>query len=124
MVDDLQHTWSELEAAGKEVIVLLDNPSPTLDVMECVAEHPTDLTSCAFQRNDAQEIGGVAAQRPALEQTPGVGSVDLGEYICPGGTCPAVIGNVLVYRRGSHLTATYVESLTPRLDQALQRAMA
>jgi hypothetical protein len=34
-----------------------------------------------------------------------------------------VIGNVLVYRQGSHLTNTYVESLTPRLDTLMRQAM-
>jgi hypothetical protein len=33
-----------------------------------------------------------------------------------------VIGNVLIYRQGSHLTATYVESLAPRLGEELATA--
>jgi hypothetical protein len=49
----------------------------------------------------------------------GVEAVDIRDWICPGDACPAVIGNVLVYRRGSHLTATYVRSLAPRLDTLL-----
>ena len=36
--------------------------------------------------------------------------------------CPPVIGNVLIYRQGSHLTKTYVESLAPRLEAELARA--
>jgi hypothetical protein len=31
---------------------------------------------------------------------------------------------VLVYRQGSHLTATYVETLAPRLGAAMEQAMA
>ena len=31
-----------------------------------------------------------------------------------------MIAHTLVYRRGSHLTATYVESLTPMLHRALR----
>jgi hypothetical protein len=38
---------------------------------------------------------------------------------CPGKMCPAVIGDVLVYRKGSHLTATYVLTLTPWLAEHL-----
>lgn len=123
MIEDLRATWAELEEAGKNVIVLVDNPQPTLDVMECVAAHPDKLTDCAFDRAGGFESSGEAAQAPALEDAPGVARVDINDYICPDQTCPAVIGNVLVYRRGSHLTATYVESLVPQLDAALIDAM-
>ncbi|WP_051426106.1 acyltransferase family protein [Jiangella gansuensis] len=123
MVDDLRRTWSGLEDAGRDVIVVVDNPNPPLDVMECVARHTDELSACAFPRDDAQHLGGAPAQLAALENTDGVGSVDVRDFICPGDTCPAVIGNVLVYRRGSHLTATYVSSMTPRLDDALTEAM-
>lgn len=124
MVDDLVGVWEELESAGRQVIVMLDNPNPSIDVMECVAERPDDLTDCAFSRSERELVGsGARAQLEALSRTDGVASVDLRDYICPGDSCPAVIGNVLVYRRGSHLTATYVSSLTPRLDEALVEAM-
>jgi hypothetical protein len=52
----------------------------------------------------------------------GVGIVDLFDAICPTERCPAVIGNVLIYRQGSHLTDTYVRSMTPRLAKALTKA--
>ena len=37
--------------------------------------------------------------------------------------CPPVIGNVLVYRHMNHLTATYVRSLVPVLDQVIKKAL-
>ena len=33
-----------------------------------------------------------------------------------------MIGNVLIYRQGSHLTKTYVETLAPRLESELAKA--
>ena len=39
-----------------------------------------------------------------------------------GGEEEKVVGNVLVYRQGSHLTATYVKSLAPKLAGALTTA--
>ena len=41
------------------------------------------------------------------------GGLDADDPLAP------VIGNVLLYRQGSHLTATYVETLAPRLARAL-----
>jgi hypothetical protein len=50
--------------------------------------------------------------------------VSWGIGCCASGTAPgrcarAVIGDVLVYRKGSHLTATYVLTLTPWLAEHL-----
>lgn len=123
MVDGHRDTWKVLEDDGKDVIVVLDNPYPQLDVMECVATYEHKLTECAFPREDGDTRGGAPAQSAALEGAPDVAHVDIREFICPGDTCPAVIGNTLVYRRGSHLTATYAASLAPRLDEALAAAM-
>ncbi|SDU86163.1 Peptidoglycan/LPS O-acetylase OafA/YrhL, contains acyltransferase and SGNH-hydrolase domains [Jiangella alkaliphila] len=123
MATDLSGVWSGLEAAGRDVVVMLDNPNPQGDVMECVATHPEDLRECAFPRADGVRASGAPPQQEALDGLDGVGAVDLRDFICPGDQCPAVIGETLVYRRGSHLTATYVESLTPRLDEALLAAM-
>ncbi|HEX6325124.1 MAG TPA: acyltransferase family protein [Jiangellaceae bacterium] len=122
MVDAHRDTWQLLEDDGKDVIVVLDNPYPQLDVMECVATYEHKLTECAFSREDGDTRGGAPAQLAALEGASNVDHVDLRDFICPGDTCPAVIGNTLVYRRGSHLTATYAASLAPRLDQALAAA--
>jgi peptidoglycan/LPS O-acetylase OafA/YrhL len=123
MVDGHRDTWQLLEGAGKDVIVVLDNPYPQLDVMECVATYEHKLTECAFSREDGDTRGGAPAQSAALEGAPNVAHVDIRDFICPGDTCPAVIGNTLVYRRGSHITATYAASLAPRLDEALAAAM-
>ncbi len=123
MVEAQRDTWRLLEDDGKDVIVVLDNPYPQLDVMECVATHEDQLSECAFPRKDGDTRGGAPAQLAALEEAPEVESADVRDFICPGDTCPPVIGNTLVYRRGSHITATYAETLAPHLDDELTEAM-
>jgi hypothetical protein len=103
--------------------VVLDNPAPTLDVRECVTAHPTELSACAFSRAEGEADSGAATQRVALADAPNVAVMDMADYLCPEDKCPAVIGNVLIYRGGSHLTATYVETLAPQFARALRRAM-
>jgi hypothetical protein len=49
--------------------------------------------------------------------------IDLSDYFCDGETCPPVIGNVLVYRHMNHVTATYVKTMAPMLQNALQQAL-
>jgi hypothetical protein len=42
--------------------------------------------------------------------------------VCPGGECPAAIGNVLVYRDTSHLTDTYAATLAPVVERTVLEA--
>jgi hypothetical protein len=50
--------------------------------------------------------------------------LDLTPWICPGGRCPVVIGNVAVHRAGDHVTATYAATLAPQVAQAVEQALA
>lgn len=45
------------------------------------------------------------------------------DYICPDDECVPVIGHVLVYRQTSHLTDTYVRTLTDDLAEQLVPAV-
>jgi len=123
MADGLHRHWKALRAAGIEVVVVRDTPRPNLNVLRCVTENPDKLTACAYDRAPAEEINASRAQLQAVARTPGVHWIDLNDAICPTARCAPVIGNALVYRQGSHLTATYVETLTPRLDAALRAAL-
>jgi len=49
----------------------------------------------------------------------GVDVIDPTDRFCLAARCPAVIGNVLVYRRTGHMTATYAATLAPWLDERL-----
>jgi len=119
MADGLGRTWQALRSAGIAVAALSDTPYPgaSLSVYKCVAENRDHLTACTFKRRSNR--GGAAAQRKAVAKTPGVHWIDLNDAICPTALCAPVIGNALVYRQGSHITATYSETLAPRLEAAL-----
>jgi hypothetical protein len=61
-------------------------------------------------------------QAAALVQ--GTAVVDLTEYFCDTKNCPAVVGNVIVYRdTASHVTASFAKTLAPFLEKALQESM-
>jgi peptidoglycan/LPS O-acetylase OafA/YrhL len=121
MVGALVDTWTQLEDAGAKVISLADTPQTFSEVYACVAEHTDDLSACSYDRQSGIEASGAPTQQEAAAAA-GVPFIDLTDFICPATDCPPVIGNVLIYRQGSHLTKTYVETLAPRLDQALRRA--
>ncbi|WP_299055595.1 acyltransferase family protein [uncultured Nocardioides sp.] len=121
--DGLEAAVGEIVDAGVEVAVLADNPAPPTDATyECVERHPGEYQECAFDRGDAVARSGtprLAALADALDLT----VLDVDEWICPpgGARCPAVVAGTLVYRQGSHLTGTYVRSLTPMLHRELAR---
>ena len=48
---------------------------------------------------------------------------DLTSWISPTDRCPAVIGGVLIYRDGNHLTATYARSLAPMVGSELDAVL-
>jgi peptidoglycan/LPS O-acetylase OafA/YrhL len=119
MVQGLVARWSSLTEDGIGIAVVLDNPSPGGDVYECVAENSNDLAQCTFPRERAVESSGAPAQLAAAARVPGVTVIDLTDLLCPAENCVPVIGNVLIYRQGSHITDTYTRSLTDVLSQQL-----
>ena len=119
VADGLARTWATLADVGTTVVALGDTPWMAKDIPECVAEH-TDAwaTKCSVPRSAAVERSALAQQRAAAERA-GVPLIDLDDYVCPGTTCPPIIGDVLVWRDAHHLTATYARSLAPRLADQL-----
>ncbi len=115
MVDGLAQRWGQLSDMGIPVLAIAGNPNPPEEMYECVAQNPDKLTNCVF---DAEyEVADVQHEAAALVEKASV--VDLNRYICPDGQCASVIGGALVYRQGSHLTSTFVDSLLPVLEGAI-----
>ncbi|PZE68860.1 acyltransferase family protein [Curtobacterium sp. MCBD17_021] len=117
-------SWQPLIDRGATVVAIRDTPAAGSGVQRCVDEHPDDVGSCSIdtERAFAAEDRLVDAARA----TRGAVVADLTSSFCTAGSCPAVIGNVLVYRDSHHLTRTYVTTLTAalgsRTDVALRDA--
>jgi peptidoglycan/LPS O-acetylase OafA/YrhL len=120
MQSALVSTWGQLRAAGVKVVSLSDTPQTGMEVYACVSEHPSDLTACTYDKASGVEESGHAIQKAAAEEAH-VPFIDLTDWICPEERCAPVIGNVLVYRQGSHITKTYIETLAPRLSSQLAK---
>ncbi|WP_427006802.1 acyltransferase family protein [Pseudarthrobacter sp. H2] len=101
-----------LRQAGLRVAVVLDNPYPSFSAPDCVHINGADSTQCQI----GQPAAGKAADplKLAAAQVPGVEVIDLSSHFCRQGSCPAVIGNVLVYR-DNHMTNTFAKTLAPVL---------
>ncbi|MDS1268839.1 acyltransferase family protein [Lipingzhangella sp. LS1_29] len=114
----LRH-WRHLSRLGIDVIAVRDTPWPMVDVPECVETHGRDAVRCGRSRADMYPSGPPdVAQREDLPDS--VTIVDLTDRICTPDHCPAVVGNILVYRDNSHLTASYARTLAHYLHDQLQ----
>lgn len=110
--------WQPLLDAGIPVAVLADTPVPGIDIPECASVNPESLTECATPRSDALENATADLER-AVRLAQGPTMIDLTDLICPQDRCAAVVGNVLVYRDSSHLTASYSRTLADALGDEL-----
>lgn len=116
LLDGYVQSLSALRAAGLRVAVIADLPYPHGNPVECVQKH-ADGDACATPASEAL-ASGEDALVSAAGRINGVEVVDLSRFFCREGLCPAVIGNVLVYR-DNHMTNTFAKSLGPDLAVAL-----
>lgn len=125
MVNGLVSRWARLQRLGTKVVVVLDNPHPKRGnhVYKCMMKHPKQASRCAFDRKQGVGDSGAVAQKKAAGKLSGVHVIDLTRYVCPRSKCAPVIGGVLVYRHGAHVTNTYVKTLTPLLTDRLRQAL-
>ncbi|WP_152192667.1 acyltransferase family protein [Georgenia satyanarayanai] len=111
--------WRALEESGVDVVAILDTPRLVVNAPECVAQHQDDLSACALDRDSAVARSGTPMLRAGAALVPEVDVVDLNEFVCPREDCVPVVGGVLTHSDSHHLTATYVRTLAPHLEEAL-----
>jgi hypothetical protein len=106
--------------AGMDVVGIRDNPRFSNNMPECVQKHGPAAPECNPPLNES-----LAASSP-LDAYEGKVSrlflMDMSDFICAGGICPAVVGNVYVYKDDNHLTKTYVQSMIPMFERRLLAA--
>lgn len=97
---------------ASRVGIFADTPSIGVTPSICLGRFVDDAPRCALPRAVAldrrirETERELAAGRPAAY-------LDYADYLCNDRTCPAIIGDTLVYRDGSHLTARMSAELAP-----------
>ena len=117
--------------AGIPVLGIRDTPWPHnrdggIDTPTCLADGGS-ATTCATRRTmallDEDPAREIAGTRPLFHP------LDVSDGVCerPGSTpdpiCPAIVGNIIVYKDWHHLSATYVRSLTDELERQMGLAI-
>lgn len=121
MYRGMLEAYESLEGLGAEVILVRNNIVGDFVVRDCVSANRDDLERCIIPWEDVDGKGsGVLQERVAEDGS--YGFVDPTDLLCPQQLCLPVIGGVLVYRDGTHITATYVKTMTPFLEERLVEA--
>ncbi|UKA69983.1 acyltransferase family protein [Arthrobacter sp. FW306-06-A] len=106
--------------AGIEVVGIRDNPRFTFNMPQCAQRHGAAAPACnpalAESLVEPSPLENYRGKLPALHL------MDMSDFICARGVCPAVVGNVYVYKDDNHLTRTYVETMIPMFEQRLLAA--
>ncbi|MEV0953607.1 acyltransferase family protein [Promicromonospora sp. NPDC050249] len=108
--------WRKLDAHGIPVIALRDNMRFETSPVHCVAEHGPD-PRCGRDRAEILGANPLDHYRGLPASTT---VIDLNDALCTPVRCEEVVGNVLVYRDDDHISATYVRTVAPYLDERLR----
>lgn len=109
------------EAVDSPVVVFGDNPASPVEVPVCLSAHLDDASACDVSREEATRPDLVAAEFSAA-QNYAFTFVDTTEWFCTDDNCPAIVGNILVLRDETHITAPMALYLQPLVDAALSAA--
>jgi peptidoglycan/LPS O-acetylase OafA/YrhL len=114
----LERSIRDIEALTDHVVVIGDTPRPATDAPVCVSDHLDDALACATPLSEATAPEWTANEKTVSDQT-GATFIDPTTWVCPTSPCPAVIGKVLVYRDGHHMTTPFARALAPYLEPML-----
>jgi len=108
------------QTASAKIVYLEDTPYPGYNVASCVAAHLDDVKACNLPMSRAYTYPARhQAINQALRKLGGVTLVNPADWICADNVCPAVVGNLLVFRDTSHLSVEFSEWLTPMITSLL-----
>jgi peptidoglycan/LPS O-acetylase OafA/YrhL len=117
----MMRTVDQLKLASKNVIYIGDAPASMVDPPVCLSAHPKNALDCATPLAKAIQSDWIA-QETAMTIQEKISFIDPGLWICPTSPCPVILGNLLIYMDGGHLTATFSAALAGRLRKAISVA--
>lgn len=117
----MKRTVDQLKLASKNVIYIGDAPQSLIDPPVCLSAHPKNALECATPVAKAIQNDWIS-QETAMTIEEKISFIDPGLWICPTSPCPVILGNLLVYMDGGHLTATFSAALASKLRTAISVA--
>ena len=121
--EGLDLTVSKVRPLTDQLLLLGDSATPLDDVPSCLAGNLSNAQACMNSREGAVRPSRLAVERDvALKYD--ADFIPTSDWMCTDTYCPVIVGNVLMYRDNSHITATASVFLAPYIDAALQSVLA
>ncbi len=125
LVESQKEMLQAWKSADVPALVIRDTPFPGAEekvIPDCVAADLDDLTACDAPASAWEWMDPLATAAESFPDSAAV--LDPTPWFCPDGQCHAVIGGVVVYFDGSHITSTYARTLTPYIARFLDERPA
>ncbi len=115
--------WGQLTKTGTKLIVVSDNPMVPAQKITCV-QSATNLIKarnvCIFSKRDGYAPDDSAYRTAMSARVSKLYRIGTAKYFCVDGSCPMIIGDVVVYRDRDHITASYGYTLGPLVASDIQ----
>lgn len=119
VAETLDDAWvnevRKLNEAGIPVVGVRDTPRMPGHVPTCLEQNPKDPGSCGGRL--AENFSAVSPTEAVAAHLPDTHFLDFTRYFCPDESCPAIIGNVVVYKDDNHVTRSYMLTLAPFIER-------
>ena len=120
--DGVDLTVGKLVSSAQHVLLLGDSATPKYLIPYCLANNIKNVPNCMATREEAVRSTRLGVEREVAAKYD-VDFVPTSDWMCTDIVCPLIVGNVLMYRDDSHITATASEFLAPYVELALLHAM-
>ena len=120
-VDGWTATAERLAAATDELYVMGDTLWGESDVPECLSEHLDEATECVYDLDETIPFPERRERAAEAVVEAGAEYVDTIPWMCnvEERECPVIVGNLLVYRDHSHISASFASAMVPHIATAL-----
>ena len=115
----LAATFGFLHRVAQHVIFISDTPTLGQWAPGCVSRHLSDVRRCTTRRGAAILLPKVRTKEIGLARQKSVSAIDPIPWFCTPTTCPAIVGNILIYRDNAHMTPTWSRFIAPVLADAI-----
>lgn len=124
-VDGYTRYLDHWKTAQTPIVIIRDTPFPghtVANVPDCLASSSAPMKDCSGTPKSWKSLDPLATAEQKND-FPYVEIVDMTKYFCGPDSCPAIIGSVVPYFDGSHVTATFARTLTEKLDEKIGDAL-
>jgi peptidoglycan/LPS O-acetylase OafA/YrhL len=118
VVEGYMSPLREWIASGTPVLIIRDTPIPGVNIPDCVAVNADDFAACDGSRPVWEQPDPLVVAAEQLS-SPRITIADFNDSFCDASTCYSVIGGVLVYFDKTHVTATFIDSLSDALTEEI-----